>query len=83
MLGGLNTDIKIAADIIGTDDYNLVELPKSEGAASILLSGVKAKLKQNILETELGENYKYFKSLEEIVNLEGIQARMPFEVKVY
>jgi hypothetical protein len=35
-----------------------------------------------LIKKQLGENYRYYKTLEDIRKMEGIQARMPFDMYI-
>ena len=47
-----------------------------------LLSQLGGEIKMRILKNELGESARYFKMVEEIRELSGIQARLPYFIEI-
>jgi protease-4 len=80
--GGLNDAIKGAAELAGIEKYALRELPEIEDPYTRLLSQLGGEIKMKILKNELGESARYFNMVEEIKNLTGIQARLPYFLEV-
>ncbi len=81
--GGLYTAIDIAAEMAGLEKYRIVELPKLEDPIEQLLREISENARTRVLKKELGEYYKYLKQLEELESLNGIQAKLPFEVELH
>lgn len=80
--GGLNRAIEIAAEMCGIEKYRIVELPVLEDPLQLLLKEFSENARTRILKKELGEHYKYLKQLENLKNMSGVQARIPFEVEL-
>jgi protease IV len=83
VLGGLNTAIKIAAEKAKLKKYKIIGLPKLEDPFQELLKNITGEVKLMVLKSELGENYIYYKQAKELVNIQGIQARLPFAIEIY
>jgi protease-4 len=81
-IGGLNDAIKGAAELAGIDKYSIRELPVIEDPYTRLISQLGGEIKLRILRNELGESVKYFNMVEEIKDLSGIQARLPYFIEV-
>jgi protease IV len=81
-IGGLNDAIKGAAVLANLDNYSVIELPVSEDPYTRLLSQLGGELRIRILKNELGESVKYFKMVEEIGDLSGVQARLPYFLEI-
>ena len=81
-MGGLEDAIKGAASLAGVKDYSVRELPYIEDPYTKLLSQLGGELRMRILAGELGESFKYYRRLEEIKDLSGIQARLPFLIDI-
>ncbi|MBK7710014.1 MAG: signal peptide peptidase SppA [Bacteroidales bacterium] len=79
---GLTDAIKGAAELAGIDKYSIRELPVFEDPYTRLLSQLEGELKTSILKKELGESVKYFNMVEEIRDLSGIQARLPYFLEI-
>ncbi len=78
--GGLNQAIEIAAKMCGIEKYRVVELPELEDPLQLFLKGISENTRMRILKKELGEYYKYLEQLEDLENMSGVQARLPFKV---
>ena len=78
--GGLMDAIQIAADKAGLENYRLTELPESQSPIEKIMKDFNSSYKTKIMKEELGPAYKYYKSMQEMTKLEGILARMPFDI---
>jgi len=78
--GGLVQAIDIAAEMCGIEKYRVVELPALEDPLQLFLKEISENARMRILKKELGEYYKYLEQLEDLENLSGVQARLPFKV---
>ena len=83
MIGGLDKAIEIAAKRAHLKTYQIVELPKQESTVETLLSGFSAKLRTNIIKSELGNEQAIYFSIKKIIDQNGIQTRMPFNIDIY
>ena len=81
-IGGLDDAIKGAADLAGIDKYSIRELPVLEDPYIKLLSQLSGEVRMNILKKELGESVKYYNMVQEIKDLSGIQARLPYFIDI-
>lgn len=84
-LGNLEDAIVIAAELANITDYKTADYPKFQKDLKDVFkptSFIKAS-KEQILKEELGiENYEIYKTLREFSKLKGVQARMPFKIKI-
>jgi len=80
LFGGLNYSIQVAAKMANLDTYNLIEYPKQENFLEVILDieGVK----QTLLEKNIGSNYHYYKTLNSLINSQGILMRLPAEISI-
>jgi protease-4 len=81
--GGLNDAIKGAAKLAGIESYSIRELPVLEDPYMRILSQLGGELRMNILKKELGESVKYYNMIEEIKDMSGIQARLPYFIEIH
>ena len=81
--GGLRASVEEAAKLAGIETYSLRELPVSEDPFTRILSQLSAEIRMRILKNELGEYKKIFDEIQEIKNLSGIQARLPYFIEVH
>jgi protease-4 len=82
--GGLTDAINLAAEEAGISDYYLWSLPAQKEPLDQLLeqlTGSESMASARIRE-ELGIYYTYYEYLKMISQSEGIQARLPFEIKI-
>ena len=77
-MGGLNAAIKSAASLAGIDKYKIRELPELEDPYTRLLEQLSGEVRMSFLKKELGGAFQYYKRINELRDLTGIQARMPF-----
>jgi protease-4 len=82
-MGGLNASVEKAANLAGIDTWSVRELPVLEDPYSKILSQLTGEVKMRILKHELGEYKKYYDELQEIKDLSGIQARLPYFIEVH
>ena len=86
MYGGLEKSIEVAAQMAGLENYRVQELPRLEDPMTAImnqLTGGSMARTERILQRELGEEYKYYRKIQEIRNMHGIQAIMPFEIELH
>lgn len=81
--GGLNDAIKLAAEKAGLESYRLVELPKQKKFIEQLMEEMSAEAKAWILKDELGSSYKAFSRIKSMINNQGVQARLPYDIELY
>jgi protease-4 len=82
-IGGLNDAIAIAAKKAKVDNYRLIELPKLEDPFEKIIEELTGDAKTNILKSELGTDYKYIQQYRNLLKMQGIQARLPYDIEVY
>jgi protease-4 len=83
MIGGLDKAIEIAAKKSHLTNYQLEELPKSETPLSELLGEFSSKIRTNIIKSELGEEQAIYFNIKKLLNQQGVQVRMPYELSIY
>lgn len=77
--GGLEDAIKEASIMAEMTEYRIYELPEQEDPFQKLLSQFEEGVKTSWVKSQLGSQYKYYKTLEDLKDLNGIQARMPYQ----
>jgi len=82
-IGGLQEAIKGAAKMAGIETYSIRELPLVEDPYMKILNQLGAEIKTSLLKKELGGSFRVYKELEEIKELSGIQARLPYLITIY
>jgi protease-4 len=79
-LGGINDAIAYAAKQAKISDYKLQLLPKQKDPLQELLGNTKDEMEARTMKTNLGEQYKYVKQVKNVLQLKGVQARLPYEM---
>jgi len=79
--GGLDDALKIAAGMANLEEYKIIELPKIETQLEKLMKELSmAKVKDDLIEDELGEYYQYLQTVKKVQSWKEPQARMEYEL---
>ncbi len=81
-IGGLKAAIKGAATLAGIDGYSVRELPVIEDPYTRIISQLSGEIRMSILKRELGDAVKYYNMVQEINDMSGIQARLPYFIDI-
>ena len=82
VLGGLNDAISIAAKKANLTNYRTIALPEQKEFIEKLVEDLNAEVKTHFEKQQLGESYKYFKMLNDLVKERGIMAKMPLILEI-
>jgi protease IV len=82
ILGNLNDAIEVAKEMGGLEEYRIVKLPKQAPAFQQIMNDFSSKMKFNILEEELGDAAKYYRTIKNLYGKNGVYARVPFEFEL-
>ena len=83
VLGGINTAIKIAARMAKIENYRIQSLPEQKEFFQQLMEDFSTETSVAITKKQLGESYKYYDQVQSLLKMQGIQARLPFEIEIY
>jgi protease-4 len=78
--GGLNDAIKMAAEIVGLDEYRTVSLPALPEPFEEFFKTGSDNIRAHFLKNELGEKYRYYEYFKKMSGLNGVYARMPYDI---
>lgn len=81
--GGLNDAIAAAAKMANLSKYRTVELPKQKDPFKEILSELGNEAETKYLNYKLGDEAKYFNKAQELLKMQGIQARLPYVIDFY
>lgn len=85
-LGGLDDAITAAAEMADISSYSIRKYPRYKSNFEMLmedLSGVRSKVQEDMLKTELGEDaFWIYKEIKRTTQHRGIQASMPFRLTI-
>ena len=82
VLGGLEDAIDIAAKMADLENYRISSLPKQIDPMEKLINDLTGNAKASILENELGESYQLYKELNNLLEMDKLQMRMPYSFKI-
>ncbi|MDG2164341.1 MAG: signal peptide peptidase SppA [Flavobacteriales bacterium] len=77
--GGLEAAIAGAAELAELEDYRIYELPEQKDPFQELLEQLEEDMQTSWMKHQLGDQYKYYKTIQDIKHLKGVQARMPYQ----
>ncbi len=81
-LGGIDDAIQIAANMASVENYRVVEYPAKKDPMQQLMEGLTGKGEEIFLKHRLGQYYEYVKDVEELMNMQGVQARLPYQLYI-
>lgn len=80
VLGGIDEAVAIAANKAGLEAYQIREYPAKEDFATRLMKSMTSELETKWMKAYLGDQYQAVRYLKEAREMQGIQARMEYEV---
>lgn len=86
MFGGLERSIEVAAEMASLENYRVQSLPVLEDPFTAIMKGLSGgamNMTSRIMSRELGDQYIHYKNLQEIKNMRGVQALMPYEIELH
>ncbi len=83
VLAGLDEAIEIAAEKAGLTEYNIKEFPVKEDFQTRLLKSLGEEAETRLLKMRLGEQYQLLQHIRTIQHMNGIQARLPYQLNMY
>ncbi|GAB5538254.1 MAG: signal peptide peptidase SppA [Salibacteraceae bacterium] len=81
-IGNLDDAIAYAAQQAELEDYELIELPKQKDPWEAFFEDFSGNTKATVGHWVFGDEYKWLEKVEDIKEMEGVQARMPYEIIV-
>lgn len=81
--GGLKKALEIAAKEAKISKYKKTELPLQKDPMTQIMEELTGQAKVSAMREEMGILYKYYQSIRNLIEQEGVQARMPFEMEIY
>lgn len=82
VLGGLEKAIEIAKEKAGIEEYRIVSLPKQKDPFQEIIEDLTGQAKTKILQNELGSFYNTYEKTQNLMELGGVQARIPYELNL-
>lgn len=82
-IGGMNRALEVAAELAELAEYRVVKLPEIKDPFTQIMDDFSTKVKNKIVEEAMGSEYIYYQKLNELINSQGIQARLPFSIELF
>lgn len=80
-IGGLDKAIDIAVEKAGLTDYMVKEYPTKKNLFTKLMEDISS-VKTDMVRETLGKDYTYFKYINQLKQMSGAQARLPFLLEI-
>lgn len=81
-LGGTNDALAYAAKMAKISDYKVEEMPKRKDPFSLFLNNKEDEMEARLIKKNLGAQYEFLNYVKTIINLKGVQARLPYELTI-
>lgn len=81
-LGGIDEAIACAARMAEVENYRVMEYPEKKDPFQQIMDDLAGKGEEALLKRRLGNYYEYVKDVEELMNMEGVQARLPYQIYI-
>lgn len=81
-LGGIEDAIAIAARMAEVENYRVVEYPAKKDKMQQIMEDLTGKGEEAFLQHRLGHYYEYVKDVEDLMKMEGVQARLPYQIYI-
>ena len=82
-LGGLDKALEIAVQKAGVESYSVINFPSQGNPILSLLDKTKEDYIQGQISSTMGEYRDYIKFIQNIKDMDHIQARMPFTLNIH
>ncbi len=83
VFGGLDKSIELAAEMAGLENYRISSRPELEDPFTTIMKELSGGIKMKMMKKELGESYDMFKKAQEIQEMKGVQAMMPYTIQIH
>lgn len=81
--GGLKRAIEIAVEEAGLEQYRTISLPRQKDPFEEFIKALSGEVRLRLSGKYPEMAFRYFETLKNAVENQGIQARMPFDIVVY
>ncbi len=81
--GGMKDAIKRASELARLEKYSIIEYPEKKSPVEAILASLSGEeLETKILQKKLGNLYPVFSQVEKWMSMQGVQARMPYDLTI-
>ncbi|MCB9361148.1 MAG: signal peptide peptidase SppA [Flavobacteriales bacterium] len=82
-IGGLERAIEIAKTSANLEKYDVVDYPKRKDPFEEIMEELTSNIEAKILTKTLGNEFKYYKKVQDVSQQSGVMARMPFDIELH
>ncbi|MDP4239889.1 MAG: signal peptide peptidase SppA [Bacteroidota bacterium] len=79
-IGGLNDAIRLAVEKAKLANYNISEYPEKEDFTTKFMKNFSKDIETRFMKSQLGDQYNLFQQVKNLETLNGIQARLPYDL---
>ncbi|MBL7930316.1 MAG: signal peptide peptidase SppA [Bacteroidia bacterium] len=79
-LGGLDDAIAYVVKKAKLKQFKTVELPKQKNPFDDFFGKKESEFESKLMKNQLGSMYMYFRQVQNLIEMKGVQARLPFEM---
>ena len=83
MFGGLDKSIEVAAKMAGLEGYRVQSLPKLDDPFTALIKELTGDARMKAIEKELGSEFIHYKNIQNIREMHGLQAIIPYHIELH
>lgn len=80
--GGLRKAIAMAASMAGLDEYRTIGLPSQKDPFTQFMEDLSGDPSESKLKEQFGVFYPFYKEIQYLSGVKGVQARMPYSIDV-
>lgn len=80
-LGGIEDAVETAAELAGLTNYSVTTANEPKDLFSRILENKLSEVRWNLVKSFLGEDFETYRTIRHIRDTQGIQARLPFDLK--
>lgn len=80
--GGLEAAVEMAAEEAGLEHYRIVKIPEIEDPFQKIIEEFTGNSTVKVLQEELGDKYYYYQKFKEYSEMKGVQARIPYDIRI-
>lgn len=81
--GGLNRAVEVAIEESGLENYRIVSLPEQKDPFEELLKSLAGDVRLKLLGDGAGTFHRHLETLRDLIENQGMQARMPYDLHIY
>ncbi len=82
VMGGLEDAITIAANMAGVSNYRLSELPEEKDPMKQIMEEISGDVETRWVKYQMGDQFYFYKSAKSVLKMQGIQARMMYDLSI-